>query len=170
MATIKFQTLSFQEKGNELQVTLLKHFITSIPKEELDKIGLWKLKDANTIIFKQTEQEKTEIKFFFLLEKYFHHLKTKLTGNNAIYIHKNSGIPLMGNPAFGIVYRNSSLIEIKPITSCNLDCIYCSVGEGLSSKKTDFVVVGENPGSKYDKAKKLGVRIIDENKFKEMSK
>src|SRR3989338_1649478 len=140
MATIKFQTLSFQEKGNELQVTLLKHFITSIPKEELDKIGLWKLKDANTIIFKQTEQEKTEIKFFFLLEKYFHHLKTKLTGNNAIYIHKNSGIPLMGNPAFGIVYRNSSLIEIKPITSCNLDCIYCSVGEGLSSKKTDFVV------------------------------
>jgi DNA ligase (NAD+) len=33
------------------------------------------------------------------------------------------------------------------------------------SKKTDFVVAGENPGSKLDKAKKLGVEIIDEKQF-----
>lgn len=38
------------------------------------------------------------------------------------------------------------------------------------SKNTDFVVAGENSGSKYDKAKKLGVRIIDEAEFKEMIK
>ncbi|MDO8662037.1 MAG: NAD-dependent DNA ligase LigA [Candidatus Omnitrophota bacterium] len=36
------------------------------------------------------------------------------------------------------------------------------------SKNTDFVVAGENPGSKYDKAVKLGVKIINEEKFKEM--
>ena len=33
------------------------------------------------------------------------------------------------------------------------------------SKKTDFVVVGENPGSKYDRAIQLGVETIDENEF-----
>jgi len=33
------------------------------------------------------------------------------------------------------------------------------------SKKTDYVVVGENPGSKYDKAKELGVKIIREDEF-----
>ncbi|MFA6216346.1 MAG: NAD-dependent DNA ligase LigA [Candidatus Omnitrophota bacterium] len=33
------------------------------------------------------------------------------------------------------------------------------------SKRTDFVVVGQNPGSKLDKAKKLGVTIIDEKEF-----
>lgn len=33
------------------------------------------------------------------------------------------------------------------------------------SKKTRYVVVGENPGSKYDKAKKLGVKILDEKEF-----
>ena len=38
------------------------------------------------------------------------------------------------------------------------------------SKKTDFVVVGNNPGSKYDKAVKLGVKIINEGDFKEMVK
>lgn len=33
------------------------------------------------------------------------------------------------------------------------------------SKKTDYVVAGDNPGSKYDKAKSLGVKIIDEKEF-----
>ncbi|MDD5348143.1 MAG: NAD-dependent DNA ligase LigA [Candidatus Omnitrophica bacterium] len=36
------------------------------------------------------------------------------------------------------------------------------------SKKTDFVVAGLNPGSKFDKAKKLGIRIIDEKQFLKM--
>jgi DNA ligase (NAD+) len=30
------------------------------------------------------------------------------------------------------------------------------------SKKTDYLVLGENPGSKYEKAQSLGVRILDE--------
>lgn len=36
------------------------------------------------------------------------------------------------------------------------------------SKKTDYVVVGVNPGSKLDKALKLGVKIISEEEFLEM--
>jgi len=38
------------------------------------------------------------------------------------------------------------------------------------SRNTDFVVVGENPGSKFEKAKKLGVKILNEEQFKEMIK
>src|SRR5438093_782497 len=38
------------------------------------------------------------------------------------------------------------------------------VASGVS-KKTDFVVVGENPGSKHDKALQLGVETIDEQEF-----
>jgi DNA ligase (NAD+) len=34
------------------------------------------------------------------------------------------------------------------------------------SKKTDFVVVGDNPGSKYDKAIALGVPVLDEEGFR----
>ena len=33
------------------------------------------------------------------------------------------------------------------------------------SKKTDIVIVGENPGSKYDKAKALGIYIMNEEEF-----
>ena len=38
------------------------------------------------------------------------------------------------------------------------------------SRKTDFLVVGENPGSKLQKAQKLGVKVINEKEFLEMIK
>ena len=36
------------------------------------------------------------------------------------------------------------------------------------SKKTDYVVVGTDPGSKYDKAKELGVAILTETEFEKL--
>ncbi len=39
---------------------------------------------------------------------------------------------------------------------------------GSVSKKTDYVLAGENPGSKLDKARTLGVEIIDEKQFMKM--
>jgi DNA ligase (NAD+) len=39
---------------------------------------------------------------------------------------------------------------------------------GSVSKKTDYVVVGTDPGSKYDKAKELGVSILTESEFEKL--
>ena len=41
---------------------------------------------------------------------------------------------------------------------------------GSVSRKTDYIIVGVDPGSKYDKAKELGIRIIGENEFLDMIK
>ena len=38
------------------------------------------------------------------------------------------------------------------------------------SKKTDILILGENPGSKYDKAKALGIYIMEEAEFLEKIK
>ncbi|MBR2998008.1 MAG: NAD-dependent DNA ligase LigA [Bacilli bacterium] len=39
---------------------------------------------------------------------------------------------------------------------------------GSVTKKTDYVLLGENPGSKYDKAKELNINIINEDDFNNM--
>lgn len=39
---------------------------------------------------------------------------------------------------------------------------------GSVSGKTDFVIVGDNPGSKYQRALELGIEIIDEARLKEI--
>ncbi|MGH7889828.1 MAG: BRCT domain-containing protein, partial [Thermodesulfobacteriota bacterium] len=39
---------------------------------------------------------------------------------------------------------------------------------GSVSKNTDFVVVGEDPGSKLDKAKELHIKLLDEKEFEKI--
>jgi len=46
-----------------------------------------------------------------------------------------------------------------------------SVGGRVSdsvSKKTNFLILGDNPGSKYQKAVNLGIKIIKEEELNEM--
>jgi len=38
------------------------------------------------------------------------------------------------------------------------------------SKKTDFVVIGKEPGSKYEKARRVGIKILNEREFLDMIK
>ena len=140
MAQLSFETLTFRTKGDMLSVDFLRSWNTEIPLDELNHIAPFSVLDPHTIEFARLDEEKAAVKFSFILDKYLTNLKTKLTGNACTYVHRNSGIPLIGNVAFGIVYRGSSIIEIKTNNGCNLDCVYCSISEGLSSTKHDFVV------------------------------
>ncbi|MDD3374659.1 MAG: NAD-dependent DNA ligase LigA [Candidatus Omnitrophica bacterium] len=61
--------------------------------------------------------------------------------------------------------------ELKQWTRNEVTAIIKKLGGdivGSVSKNTTFVLTGENPGSKYQKALKLGVSILSETKFKEM--
>ncbi len=61
--------------------------------------------------------------------------------------------------------------ELSSFTRDELKAIIKGKGGSVSSavsQKTDYVVAGENPGSKYVNAKKLGVEILDEEGMKRL--
>ena len=61
--------------------------------------------------------------------------------------------------------------ELKSYSRPQAEALVRTLGGRASSsvsKNTDFLVTGESAGSKYELARKLGVRIIDEKKFREM--
>ncbi len=63
--------------------------------------------------------------------------------------------------------------ELKGYSRPEAEELIRNLGGGASSsvsKKTDFVVAGENPGSNYEKAKQSGVKIIDEERFNKIIK
>ncbi len=139
MSKLKFKDLNFIDEG-KIRVDFLKYFYFYLDKNKLKKIDDFTV-GMNYINFKNINEKSARNKFNLLLEKGFKDLRSKLTGKKTIYIHENSGIPLIGNNAFGIIDRNTNIIELKPITGCNLNCIYCSVDQ--EKRCTEFVVEEE---------------------------
>lgn len=66
----------------------------------------------------------------------------RITGRELVFVTKEGGIPLLGHSAFGIIDRGTNLLQVRNITGCNLNCIFCSVDEGRKSRtrKTDYIV------------------------------
>ena len=135
MTILKFKDLQFDEKDDKIEVIFLRLFYFFIDKSKLEKIGKYKIK-KHSIEFK--DSARAEQKFHSLLDIGFENMKNRINGKKAVYIHQNSGIPLIGNIAFGIIDRNTNIIELRPISTCNLDCIYCSIN--LSRRNIEFVV------------------------------
>lgn len=71
----------------------------------------------------------------------------------------------------GMVLTGKTVVftgELKEFSRTHAESLVRQLGGNASSsvsKNIDLVVTGENPGSKYDKAKKLGIKIIDETEF-----
>ncbi len=137
MAELSFQDLSFEQDGNSIKVHFLRIFHFYIQKEDIGQIGDFRIK-KKSLAFEDTAQKKAERRFYSLLNKGFENLINSLNNKPTVYIHKNSGIPLIGNVAFGLVDRDTNIIEVKPITSCNMRCIYCSVDE--DRRPVDYVI------------------------------
>jgi len=140
MAELVFRDLSFEKDKGSVKVNFLKLFYAYLEESSLRKIGPFEV-NKNSISFKNVSEHSARKKFEFLLYNSFKNLKNRLNNKAAIYIHKSSGIPLIGTNYFGLIDRGTNIIEVKPITSCNISCIFCSVDEGPHSRrKADFVV------------------------------
>lgn len=134
MREISFRDLSFEDKEDHVLARFLRIFQFRIPKQELAAISPYEIRDGKIYL----ERDHAERKLNLLIDKGFNELQNSASGKQAVYIHRNSAIPLIGSNAFGIVDRGTNLIEVKPVTGCNLLCIYCSVND--DRRVLDFVV------------------------------
>ncbi len=140
MAELVFKDLSFEKEKDRIKVSFLRLFYTYLEESSLKKIAPFNI-SKNSIIFKDVSEHSARKKFEFLLYNSFRNLKNKLNNKTTIYMHQSSGIPLIGANYFGLIDRGTNIIEVKPITSCNISCIFCSVDEGpYSRRKVDFVI------------------------------
>jgi DNA ligase (NAD+) len=84
---------------------------------------------------------------------------------------RKAGLRMQAEGRHGGVLQGKSFIftgELESMTRSEAEKIVESLGGRISSgvtKATDYVVVGENPGSKLAKAKSLNKTIIDEKEF-----
>ncbi len=73
-------------------------------------------------------------------------------------------LPLAGKK---FVFTGGMEAMSRPEAKAKVEALGAKVVSSVS-KNTDYVVAGEDPGSKYDKAVKLGVEILDEAAFVEL--
>ncbi len=81
------------------------------------------------------------------VKTYNDNFEKKLPLSNKKFVFTGSLIKFSRNKASDMIKNNGGVVT-SSIT-----------------KNTDFLVVGENPGSKLDKAKKLNIRTLDEEEF-----
>ena len=137
MAELVFEDLEFTEDGSMLRVSFLDNFYFEVDRKSLGKVHA----SGKRIVFEDLSEEDARQRFSGILDANFENLVSGTTKNPAFYVSRYSGLPLIGSNAFGIVDRNSSMLEIKPVTGCNMNCIFCSVDEGLSSRKSAELVI-----------------------------
>lgn len=143
MATLTFRDLSFEDHSKQfITVRLLRNFTFTIPKAELAKLGEYTIQ-RERITFPALSEREASNKFNRLIAAHIRGLRNVANNRPSVYIHQGSGIPLFGSRTFGIVDKGSSLLEVKPLTSCNISCTFCSVDEGIASRKTFYYVIEE---------------------------
>lgn len=70
-------------------------------------------------------------------------LDREKVGRNVFFIKKESGIPLVGCIAFGLIDRGTNTIQVRPTSICPLNCIFCSTDAGPKSRRRQVEYIVE---------------------------
>jgi len=148
-------SLGIRHVGEETAIDLANHFGTLQKLITASEAELESIPDVGGVVAKS-------------IHKYFHDSRNqKLVQDlvkNGVRIQEvktRRHQPLKGK---SIVLTGSLESMTRDDAKARLRELGANVASSVS-KNTDFVVAGADPGSKYDKAKKLGVMVIDEKEF-----
>ncbi|MCX6719975.1 MAG: NAD-dependent DNA ligase LigA [Candidatus Staskawiczbacteria bacterium] len=152
--------LGIRNVGEETAIDLAKHFgnLKQIKEAKLEDFE--KILDIGPVVAKSIFEwfaEKDNVKFLDKLES-----KLKITNPKPKPgSHKLKGKTFVLTGSLEKMSRDEARAKIREFGG--------DVSESVSSK-TDYVIVGSEPGSKAEKAKKLGVKILIESEFLKLIK
>lgn len=152
--------LGIRNVGEKSAIVLAEKFMTLDDLMRADVDDLQKIYEVGPVV------AESVVKFFALPETKKLVEKLKKAGVNMKEEIK-TGPKILENKTF--VFTG----ELKNFSRTDAEAKVREFGGNAASsvsQKTDFVVTGDNPGSKYNRAKKLGIKIISENDFLEMIK
>ncbi len=145
--------LGIRNVGEETALDLAKHFnkLEKLEKAKLEELE--KIQDIGPVvaksIYKWFRQERNR-EFLEKLEKVGVKIEKLETSR------KLQGKTFVLTGGLESMTRDEAKEKIRELGG--------DISESVS-KKTDYVIIGLEPGSKYDKAKKLGIKIINEKEF-----
>lgn len=148
--------LGIRHVGEETAIALAEHFgsLENIKKANLDELD--SLPDFGGIMAKSIYNWFGDKHNLDLIKKLIDRgirLKSgKIAKKNLLFFGKS--VVLTGS--LNSLTRDEAKAKIRELGGKFVSSV---------SKNTDLVVVGKEPGSKHEKAKKLGIKIIDEEEF-----
>ena len=153
--------LSIPQVGEETAEDLSNHFVTldnirKAPFEELEGID-----GVGPVVGKAIGEWFKNEENSALTERLLHVVQLERTAPRDTYKLPLSGKTFVLTGSLASMSRDEAKAKIKALGG--------DVSESVS-KKTNYVVAGESAGSKYEKAKKLGVEIWDEQTFSKITK
>ena len=153
--------LGIHDVGETTAQTLANNFGTLDAIEQADEATLMAVPDVGPVVAKSITE--------FFKQTHNQDVISKLTEVIAwpeVEIKSAAELPLQGK-TFVITGTLSNMTRDE--AKAELQALGGKVS-GSVSKKTDYIVVGEDPGSKADKAEKLGVEILNETALQKLLK
>jgi len=146
-------SLSIDQVGEETAHDLADHFgkLAKIQKASLEELD--SLPGIGEVVARSVHD--------WFSKRENNKLVTRITQHVKIQKRAQKGGSLFGK-TFVITgtLKNFSRDEAKEVVRAQGGSVSSSV-----SKQTDYVVAGENPGSKFDRANELGVKVLTEIEF-----
>jgi len=150
--------LGIRNVGEETALDLAKHFgeLDKLKKAEL--LELEKIQDVGPIVARSIYQwfrDKRNLEYIEKLKK----AGIKINWNKSDLFQRLAGKSFVITGGLESMTRDEAKDKIRQLGG--------EISESIS-KKTDFLIAGSEPGSKYQKAKQLGIKILTEKEFLEM--
>lgn len=144
MSTFSLRPLEFSKSS----VRFHGYAVDFRPEQLLRLLGEGKITDGKWHC--DLDKDKAKSRLRHALGVYIAQHLRSISGRPLFWVSRP---PLIGHTAFGLIDRGTNVIQVRPISGCNLNCVFCSVDEGAqsSTRAADFVVDCELLLSEFDK-------------------